>query len=70
MKKLPDNIVMYQLKNNYHIYRLNNRKIRALFLNKFSKFKNESIVKRTTIPDNLVPNKIHISQRNEIMLLK
>ena len=58
MKKLPDNVVMYQLKNNYHIYRLDNRKIRALFVNIFSKIKRVPKVKRTTIPDNLVPDTI------------
>ena len=61
MKKLPDNVVMYQLKNNYHIYWLDNRKIRALFVNKFSKVKRVTKVKRTTIPNNLVSDTIQIS---------
>ena len=39
MKKLPDNVVLYQLKNNYYIYWLDKRNIRALFVNIFSKVK-------------------------------
>ena len=46
MKKLPDNVVMYQLKKNDHIYWLDNRKIRALFVNKFSKDKRVTKVKK------------------------
>ena len=38
-KELPVNVVMYQLENNYYIYRLDNRKIRALFVNIFRKLK-------------------------------
>ena len=56
MKELPVNVVMYQLENNYYIYRLDNRKIRALFVNIISKVKRVPNVKIITIPDNLVPN--------------
>ena len=70
MKKLPNNVIMYQLKNNCHIYRLNNRKRRALFDNIFSKVKIVTKVKRTTITDNLVPDVIQILQLTVIMLLK
>ena len=56
MKELPVNVVMYQLENNYYIYRLDNRKIRALFVNIFSKVKKVPNVKIITIPDNLFPN--------------
>ena len=49
---------------------MDNRKIRALFVNIFSKVKRVTKVKRTTIPDNLAPDTIQILQQNEIMLLK
>ena len=42
--------------NCYHIYRLDNRKIRVLFVNIFSKVKRVPKVKRITIPDILVPD--------------
>ena len=32
MKELLVNVVMYQLEKCYHIYRLDNRKVRALFI--------------------------------------
>ena len=35
IKKLPDNVSMNQLENNYHIHRMNDEKIRNLFLNFF-----------------------------------
>ena len=54
MKELPVNVVMCQLENNHHIYRLDNRKIRVLFVNIFSKVKRVPKVKRIIIPDNLV----------------
>ena len=56
MKELSVNAIMYQLENNYHIYRMDNRKVSALFVNIFSKVKRVPKVKRITIPDNLVPD--------------
>ena len=56
MKELPVNVIMFQLENNYHIYRMNNRKTRALFVNIFSKVKRVPKVKIITIPDILAPN--------------
>ena len=56
MKKLPDDVVMYQLKTNYHIFRLNNRRIRALFVNIFLKDKRVTQVKTIVIHVTLVPN--------------
>ena len=56
MKELLVNVVMYQLEKCYHIYRLDNRKIRVLFVNIFSKVKRVPKVKRITIPDILVPD--------------
>ena len=56
MKKLPDDVVMYQPKTNYHIFRLNNRRIRALFVNIFLKDKRVTQVKTIVIHVTLVPN--------------
>ena len=56
MKVLPFNVVMYQLENNYRIYRLDNRKIRALSINIFSNVKRVPKVKRITISNILVPD--------------
>ena len=58
MKELPDNVIMYQLEKNYHVHRMNNRQIRALFSNVFSKIKRVPVhkVKSITLPDILVPN--------------
>ena len=56
IKKLPDDVVMYQLKKNYHIFRLNNRRIRALFVNIFLKDKRVTQVKTIVIHVTLVPN--------------
>ena len=56
MKELPVNIVIYQLKTNYHTLQLDNRIIRVLFDNMFSKVKRVPKVKRIIIPDNLVPD--------------
>ena len=58
------------MKKNYHIYRLNNRKVRALFVHIFSKVKRVTKVKRIKLSDTLVPDIIQILQRNEIMLFK
>ena len=56
MKELPVNIVIYQLKTNYHTLQLDNRIIRVLFDNMFSKVKRVPKVKIITIPDNVVPD--------------
>ena len=58
MKEIPDNVIMYQLENNYHIHRINNRQIRALFSNFFQKIKRVPVpkVKTITLPDILIPD--------------
>ena len=58
MKEIPDNVIMYQLEKNYHIHRTNNRQIRALFSNVFSKIKRVLVpkVKTITLPDILIPD--------------
>ena len=69
MQKLPD-ILYISIEKKYHIYRLNNRKIRALFVHIFSKVKKVTKVKRITLSDTLVRDIIQILQRNKIMLFK
>ena len=56
MKELSVNAIMYQLENNYHIYRMDNRKVSALFVNIFSKVKRVPKLQRITLPDILVPD--------------
>ena len=57
MKELPDNVIVYQLEKHYHVHRMNNRQIRALFSNVFSKIKRVPVpkVKSIALPDILVP---------------
>ena len=46
MEKLPNGVVMYQLKTDYHIFRSDNRRIRSLFVHIFSKDKRVTQVKK------------------------
>ena len=39
IQKLPANVVIYQLENNYHIHRMDDSQIRNLLVNVFSKVK-------------------------------
>ena len=58
MKEIPDNVIIYQLEKKYHIHRTNNKQIRALFSNVFSKIKRVLVPKVNTItlPDILIPD--------------
>ena len=39
MKRIPDDVMIYRVKKSYHTIRLNNKRIRVLFVNIFSKDK-------------------------------
>ena len=39
IQKLPANVFMYQLENNYHIHRMDDKQIRNLFVNIFFEIK-------------------------------
>ena len=49
---------MYQLENNYHIHRMDDKQIRNLFVNVFSKLKRVPVkkVKTNTLPHIMIPD--------------
>ena len=56
IKELPDNVIMYQLENNYHIHRMDDRKIRGF--SKIKRVKRVPVykVKTNSLPDILIPD--------------
>ena len=78
IKKLPDNVIMYQLEKNHNIHRMDDRQIRSLLINIFSKIKRVKRVpvykvKTNTLPDIMIPDltisKINFFLKDKIKIM-
>ena len=68
MKKLPYNVVIYQLKSDYHFCCWENRKIRSLSVDVFRKIK--GLYKFKKIHVTLISDTNKMLQQKEIMIFK